>query len=241
MSDYFYRRLPRAIQSRTEELVMTLKETLGDDLRSFVVHGSAARDDWKEGASDIDVIVVLAKSNRDILDKIASPLAVARGAARVEAMILVEDEIARAADVFPLLYDDIRRNHAVLHGSDPFASLVVERRHIRLRIEQELRDLKIRLRRAVTEARGHQPSLAATVTRKVRQARFPLRALLGLLGAECKDDFETVITKSGKRFQVDVTPLLRSKERAHEAVDVLAELLAAAVKAVDSLEEGATA
>lgn len=238
MSEYFYRRLPRAIQSRTEELVVTLRELLGDDLRSFVVHGSAARDDWKEGSSDIDVIIVLQRSSREILEKIASPLAIAHGAARVEAMILVEDEIARAADVFPLLYDDIRRHHVVLHGSDPFAGLVIEHKHLRLRIEQELRDLKIRLRRAVTDAAGHQASLGAAVTRKVRQARFPLRALLGLLGAECKDDFETVITKAGKRFQIDVTPLLRSRERAHEAVDVLADLLVAAVRAVDTLEDG---
>jgi predicted nucleotidyltransferase len=239
MSDYHYRRLPRSIQSRTEELVQSLKTLLGEDLRSVVVHGSAARDDWHEGESDIDVIIVLRRSTRELLEKLADPLAIAHGAARVEAMILVEDEIARAADVFPLLYDDIRRNHVILYGGDPFTALVIDPRHMRLRIEQELRELKIRLRRAVADAGGHKPALAAAVTRKVRQARFPLRALLGMLGAECKDDFETVLTKAGKRFQVEVTPLLRSKERAHEAVDTLADLLTKAVRAVDTLDEEA--
>lgn len=241
MSDYNYRRLPRSIQARMEDLVRALKDALGEDLRSVIVHGSVARDDWREGESDIDVLVVLERSPRALLEKLTDPFAIARAAARVEPMILVESEISRAADVFPLLYDDIKRHHLVLYGSDPFADLVVDRRHLRLRVEQELRELKIRLRRAVTDAAGHKPALAGAVTRKVRQARFPLRALLALLGAECSDDLETILTKAGKRFVVDTHALLRTKEKTDEAIDALAELLDKAIHAVDTLDEGGKA
>lgn len=241
MSDYNYRRLPRSIQARMEELVRSLEAALGSDLRSVILHGSVTRNDWREGDSDIDVIVVLARSSRAILEKLTEPFAIARAAARAEPMILVEDEIARAADVFPLLYDDIKRHHVVLFGADPFQALEVDRRHIRLRIEQELRELKIRLRRAVTDAAGHKPTLAGAVTRKVRQAKFPLRALLSLLGVDCADDLETVYTKAGKRFVVDTHVLLRSKERTEDAIDALADLLTKAVVAVDTLDEGGAA
>jgi predicted nucleotidyltransferase len=237
MSDYNYRRLPRSIQARMEDLVRALKDSLGEDLRSVIVHGSVVRDDWHEGESDIDVIIVLKQSSRALLEKLTEPLAIARAAARAEAMILVEDEIARAADVFPLLYDDVKRHHLVLYGGDPFADLTVDRRHHRLRIAQELRDLKIRLRRAVIDAGGHKPTLAAVVTRKVRQARFPLRALLAMLGISCADDLEAILTKAGRRLRVDTHSLLRTTEKTDEAIDALAALLASAVSAVDTLED----
>ena len=46
---------------------------------------------------------------------------------------MLAGEIARSADVFPLLFDDVRRCHSVLYGSDPFATLVIQKEHIRLR------------------------------------------------------------------------------------------------------------
>jgi predicted nucleotidyltransferase len=240
MTDYLFRRLPRSIQGRLEELSSALEAAAGGLLRSVVVHGSAARGEWREGESDLDVIVVLERSSRDVLEKMTAPLGIARAAARVEAMVLVEAEIGRAADVFPLLYDDLRRHHVVLYGRDPFADLVIHRDHLRLRVEQELREIAIRLRRGVIDAGGHPQTLAAVVTRKVRQARFPLRALLDLMGTPCSDDLEAVLAKSGRRFQVDTTVLVKSKERPHDAIDALEELLAKAVRAVDTLDVGAS-
>ena len=56
--------------------------------------------------------------------------------ARIESMILVEGEILASTDAFPVLYDDIKRNHIVLRGADPFADLVISDRHRRLRVAQ---------------------------------------------------------------------------------------------------------
>ena len=81
----------------------------------------------------------------------------ARASARIEVMILHRDEIPRAADVFPLLYDDVRSCHAVLHGSDPFAQLVVHDEHRRLRIEQELGSAAGAPIEPVDFRRGHAP------------------------------------------------------------------------------------
>src|SRR5262245_6948592 len=108
LGDYFYRKLPRRVQGRIEELVSALQKAAKDDLVSIIVHGSVARGDWREATSDVDLIVVLKKSTRDLLTAIGDPIALARAACRVETMILVEEEIPRAADVFPLFYQDIR-------------------------------------------------------------------------------------------------------------------------------------
>ncbi len=89
-------------------------------------------------------------------------------------MVLKHDNIAAASDVFPLLYDDVRQRHVVLSGSDPFVDLKIKDTHRRLRIEQELREARIRMRRAVVDALGSEADIAGAVARKVKQIRGPL-------------------------------------------------------------------
>lgn len=239
LGDYYYRKLPRRVQGRLEELSSSLQEIAAEDLASIVVHGSVARGDWVEGSSDVDVIIVLKKAERGTLERIGDALALARAGAQVEAMILVEREIARAADVFPLYYQDIRDQHYVLFGTDPFAGLVVESAHIRLRIEQELRDVSIRMRRAAADVRGDHARLGAMVARKVKQLRFPLRTLLRMLGEEVSDDLRVVIERASRRFQVDAGSLARAHDRPLQAYDELALLLDRAIGVVDRLDEPA--
>ncbi len=159
------------IRERLTALEAALAKELGDDLVSLVVYGSAARGAYRAGQSDVDVVIVVRQASRETLLSIANVMQVARYSARIEAMILVEDEIAPSTDAFPILYDDIRRNHVVLRGADPFADLAISDRHRRLRIEQELREAQIRLRRAVVDGLGRKDALAGAVVRKAKQIR----------------------------------------------------------------------
>lgn len=236
-------RLPAPVQARLTELKESLERTLGDGLACLLVYGSAARGGYRDGQSDVDLMVVLREATRERLDAIANALRLARYAARIEAMILTAAEIPRAADVFPLLYDDIRRCHVLLSGHDPFSALVIDGKNRRLRVEQELREAQIRLRRAVVDGVGSDEALRGAVLRKVKQIRGPLHALLGLRGIHGDDgdagddDLATVLAGAGEHLGVDVAPL----QRAHEApvaaaYEALAALLARAIEDVDRLE-----
>jgi hypothetical protein len=151
-------------------------------------------------------------------------------------MILLAEEIPRAADVFPLLYDDVKRCHVTIHGTSPFQGLVVHDRHLRLRIEQELREAQIRLRRAAVDL-GAQGTLAGAVMRKVKQVRAPLRALFGLQGREVKDELANVVSAAAQAYGVDAKKILGAKEDAAVAYDELTKLVAKAVADVDRMEE----
>ncbi len=225
------------VKQKLDELVTSLKKGLEEDLVAVLVHGSAARGGWKAG-SDVDLVIVVKDAARTRLESIANALQGARWSARVEAMILVDAEIPRAADVFPVFYDDLRRHHAVLHGNDPFSSLVIEDHHVRLRVEQELREVQIRLRRAVIDALGSPESLRGGVARKIKQVRSPLRALLALKKIDAEDDLRAVLAKCGEIFSIDVAPLARVDEDANAAHDTLVKLLDLAVNDVDAMGAG---
>jgi predicted nucleotidyltransferase len=234
-------KLPAPVRRRIDELKDSLVAELGDDLVCLLIHGSAARGEYREGQSDIDLMVVLKDAAPATLAAIANPLQLGRFAARIEAMVLTSAEIPRAADVFPLLYDDIRRCNLVLVGADPFAALTISDRHRRLRIEQELREAQIRIRRAVIDAQGAGEVLGGALSRKLRQLRGPLRALLALRGRDVGDDFDAVLGGACALYGVDPAALRQVREAPDAALGALTTLLSAAVDDVDRMDEGGEA
>jgi predicted nucleotidyltransferase len=228
--------LGEPIRSALDDLVKELVSKLGDDLAALVVYGSVARGGYRHGESDVDVAIVMKRAPREKLDTIANAVQIARYGARIEAIVLVSDEIPRAGDVFPLFYDDMKRHHILLHGQDPFAKLEIADKHRRLRIEQELREAQTRLRRAVIDALGDQIALGGAVQRKMKQVRFPLHALMTLKKVACEDSLEAVLEKSGELWHVDVAPIRNAREAAGPAHDALVALLDKAIDDVDRME-----
>lgn len=230
-------KLPEPVRGRLNELATTLGAQLGDNLVALLVFGSAVRGGWREGVSDVDLVLVLKDPRRDALLSIANTLTVARTAFRFEAVILSADEIPRAADVFPLFYDDIKSCHALLAGKDPFAELAISDQFRRLRIEQELREEQIRLRRAVVDSLGAPQQLAGAVERKVKQLRGPLHALLALRRTPASSDtLPVLLEKATEVWGVDTSALSSVRKDPEAAHGALAQLLDKMIHEVDRME-----
>jgi predicted nucleotidyltransferase len=230
--------LPESVRGPLLVLNEGLERAAGSNLSALVVYGSAARGGFVPGESDVDLVVVLHDTSIAQLRAIAEPLTRARYSARVEAMILKRDNIAPASDVFPLLYDDLRQRRVLLCGNDPFAELTISDAHRRLRIEQELREARIRMRRAVVDALGEGGAIAGAVARKVKQLRSPLHALLRLKAIDADDRLEAVLAATGQAYGIDTAPLLRVAVSPEEAHTALRAVLDAAIRDVDALEAG---
>lgn len=225
--------LSPAVRKRLDELKASLEQICGQDLVALVVHGSAVRGGWREATSDVDLICVLEHDSEELLAAIGPPLELARFAARIEAMILTRAEIPRSADCFPLLYGDVARTSVTLCGKNPFPGLHISDEHIRLRIEQELREVRIRMRRVATDLAA-EANFGGAVERKLKQVRGPLRALLGLRGEDVEDRLDPVIVASCKAYGVEAGPLRRPREEPTAAFAALARLLDAALADVDT-------
>lgn len=231
--------LSQHIRSQLETLEKSVQSALGADLTALLVFGSLVRGEFREGTSDIELFLVLKEARHEKLDAVSNALAVARYAIRAEAMIVAADEIPRAGDVFPLLYDDIRRSHVLLLGADPFQGLEISNRHRRLRVEQELREAQIRLRRVQVDARGATEALVPPLLRKLRQLRLPMRALLELRGVEAPDGTDEILRAVGKLYGLETEPLFKLREAPLATVTALSALLRAAVHDVDQMEPSA--
>ena len=105
--------------------------------------------------------MLLNDASPSALVAIAPALRQAKRAAAVETLIMTPAEVPRAADAFPTKFLDIRDYHVVLFGIDPFTNLEVTREQIRLRTEQEMRNMLLRLRRRYIDVGGDPALLSA--------------------------------------------------------------------------------
>lgn len=139
--------------------MIALAESLRGHVHALVVYGAAATDTPPPAGVERHVAVVL--DDRAPLEPLGRALRQGWLAARIEPWIVRAGELPRLADAFATRIRDIQRRHRVLVGDDPFAALRVERGPLRLRLEQELRNHQIRLRRlrAVADASAQARAL----------------------------------------------------------------------------------
>jgi predicted nucleotidyltransferase len=230
MGDPMFDALPATVRASILEWTDSLSETLGADLVSILLTGGVARGDYRPGESDVNAIVVVRDITFAKLEAIAPAMQTVRYAARVEPTIMTEEEIAESGDAFPLLYDEVKRWHIVLVGTDPTTTTTVHDTHRRIRIEQELREAQIWLRRGVTDALGVREAIGGAIARKIRQVRRPLAALLAMRGLRFDADMHSVLTCAGAAYGVDVTALATPRDTVEAAHEALTNLLRAAVR-----------
>jgi hypothetical protein len=229
--------LTPAIKTRLDELTATLDKVCGKNLVGLIVHGSAVRGGWRESTSDVDLIVVLDDDSDAVLASIGPALDLARFSGRIESMILTKEEIARSADCFPLMYGDVARTSVTIAGTNPFEGLTISDDYIRLRIEQEMREIRIRMRRVATDMAG-AANFGGAIERKVKQLRGPLWALLALRNETVDEQLDAVLEAAGTMYRVDIAPLRRIREEPQDAYRTLAKLLDAALDDVDAWTPG---
>lgn len=114
-------------------------------------------------------------------------------------MLLHSSELARVADVFPVKLLDIQRHHLVLHGSPRLQEIRVESEHVRLHLEQGLRNLQLRLRARLAGQAHDGLSLCLHLQNLVRPLAIHLEELMGLCGLDCGSDKTLAIFEAAAR------------------------------------------
>lgn len=193
---------------RAKAFSRSLVEVYGEDLRSVVLYGSAARGQFREGVSDLNVLALLRSSDAATIRRGS---AVARKwvqEGNPPPLLLAEDEMRRSVDVFPIEYADIRDAHVVLHGADAFADLEIRDEHLRLQCERELKGKQIQLRERYLLAAEEPAELGELLTRSISTFLVLFRTVLRLSGDAVPTDPEAVVGAVAARAGFAPEPLL---------------------------------
>ena len=175
---------PAEIRDAVSKLVDDLTRAAGKNLKGLILYGGLARGRYRHGKSDINLVVVLGDASAESLAVIAPVLRAAWRAVRIEPFIVQVSDVPRLAAVFPTKVLDIQSHRVVLMGEDPFAGVEVSREQIRLRVEQGLSNLALRLRRRYISIFDDPRSMASALADAAVPFKVELAAMLRLVGKD---------------------------------------------------------
>jgi len=200
--------LPTRVKKGLDRFCQQLKGVLGDKVISVVLYGGLAEGEYSEDASDVNVMVVLADVSVETLDRLANPVQMAIHDFRLSVLILSEEELVSSTDVFPIKFLYMQRRHVNLYGRDVLSDLSISHDHLRLRCEQELKNLMIRLHRFYVQRSRYSEQVENTLRRVVSSYIRPLGVLVELQTGEVPRDRNEIIAGGGK-LGLDVEPVVK--------------------------------
>ena len=163
-----YQSLPESKKVGVEELCMALQAALGDNLISVAIFGSPAREavSWSNQAL-LPLLIVLEQAGVEQLASVTGPLPRARKKFRVAPFILSRQDLENSTDIFPIKFLDMQLHHILLAGTDVLSGLTISADHLRLRCEQEIKNLLIRLRNQYIRCQGSEAELRPVIRNAV--------------------------------------------------------------------------
>lgn len=129
-----------------QKYVRDMQRALGDDLKSIILYGSAVKDNFFPGSSDINLMVVVPVFTTAILKKAAPVVKGYSRRAKISTLLVDKDDVGDATDVFPIRYLDIKNHHRVLLGPDIFEKIEIDSSNLRFDLERQVRGVVHQLR-----------------------------------------------------------------------------------------------
>ena len=141
------------IDRTLDELVQKLKAAAGDNLRSVILYGSAATDEFHAKHSDLNLLCVVREADAARLEALHGPVEwwIRRG--RRPPLVFTLDELRRSADIFAIELLDMKSRHRILHGENVLVEISVPVHYHPIQVERELRIGWLRLRQAILATR----------------------------------------------------------------------------------------
>jgi len=174
-----------AREEKLTEIVRRLQEAAGENLQSLVLYGSAARGDFHQHKSDLNLLCVLKSTKATELARIASVVRWWCGPMREPApRIFTQEELARSADVFAIELLDIGSAHRMLFGEDPVAEIEVPMNLHRVQVEHELRSALQKLRDHFLRSSDNEQQLREVYAKSISSISVLLRHFLIALGED---------------------------------------------------------
>jgi hypothetical protein len=156
------------MDGKLEELVKKLQEAAGANLESVILYGSAARGDYHETYSDLNVLCTMGSLNGEELARVAPVVKWWCAENREPAPLFFSpEELQQSSDIFPIELLDMQESHRVLYGPDVVAGISVPMNLHRLQVERDLRIILLKLRQRFLHEAKNQKELADVFAKSV--------------------------------------------------------------------------
>lgn len=137
---------------KLDDLVQKLKAAAADNVRSVILYGSAATEEFHAKHSDLNVLCVVHQADAGHLEAIHSPVEWWIRHGQRAPLFFTLEELRRTADIFTIELLDMKSRHRILYGENVLADISVPLHYHSIQVERELRTNWLRLRQAILSA-----------------------------------------------------------------------------------------
>lgn len=173
---------PAVAESSAAFFKAMLSSPAASSVSSIHIVGSAATDYFRPGLSDINSIVALNRTDHDFVKHVAA-LGKTFAKKSVSAPILIcTSDLTSSADTFPIEFLNYKLMHTTILGEDIFDKADIDRHHLRLQCEREIRLLHLNLYRQYIANFGKSKHIAGIITFALKNSIPLFRAIISLMG-----------------------------------------------------------
>ena len=194
------------VQEALSGLVNDLRVTHGDNLASVVIYGSAAAGDHIELRSDYNLLIALNRITPEDLRLAQAPMREWQRLGHPLPVYFTVEELADAADVFPIEFHQMANARIVLFGRDPFEFVKLSDENLRHQTEYELRSKLIQLRRLYIPASVSVEKLSDLMSDSLASFAALFRAVLLLHGKEAPVGKPQCVRATVQLLDLDAVP-----------------------------------
>jgi len=203
---------------KLQQLVDRLHYACGENLMSVVLYGSAAREDFHEQYSDVNLLVVLRHMRPEVYPALAGVLNWWSHEEKLRPpIVMTHEELRESADVFAIELLDMQSGHRTLHGEDVVSEIVVPMNLHRVEVEHDLRTTLLGLRNDLLLTNDGDDELKTVMAKSVTSVLTLFRHALIALGEDAPHGKAQVLEHAAEVFGFDGTPVRLALELRHGA------------------------
>ncbi len=222
-----------------EQLAEQLRQALGERLKSVVLYGSAAVGDFIDKVSRFDVLVVVDPVGMSELNAMMPVVVAWSKSGQPAPQIFSPAQLTSSADTFAIELSDMRQSRKVLVGADLLAELKIERPHLRLQLERELKGKLLALRRKYLLTAGQRDAVMDLIMGSLSTFLVLCRATLRLFDENCPAHKHDALQRLKEHIAFDPQPFFQieaCKRQGRATADIEPEaLFASYLKSIETI------
>ena len=200
--------LPDFLKTGIKVFSESLKAELGENISTLMLYGDLAQGIYAPHFFRSDLLLVVDSASPETLARIAPIVRQAMKEIRLNLMILTPEDLQCSCDVFPIKFLDMQQQHVLLHGQNLFSELEITDQHLRLRCEQELKNMLLRLRNFYLLRQQYPDMLLSSLEGRLSSFLLNLKVLLTLHHQDIPKNQSDLLQMAARQFGFDPTPFV---------------------------------
>lgn len=204
--------MPDVVQRVILNYLKQLRKSFEPQLEGVLLYGSLVRGEYVDGHSNINLLLILHECSLPNLQHVAQLTEKWRKHGIVPPLLLTEEELRQSVEYFPLEYFEIKDNHVLLEGRDPFVTIHINDQNLELQCQQELNGNLLRVRQRFVEGGGRPEAIAALLPLSLMALLPCLRGVCRVLGHPSGGTSEAFLSNLPNTLHVEASVFLEVLE-----------------------------